>query len=760
MINKYTLFIEDEITNTWYDLDIDTVDFTTVFALDELQDISLRKDNYTKDLIINGTSKNNILLGRLYDISRHADNNLKQSTGFNFQANRYINCQLFENNIQLISGKLIVKNINVKNGVITYDCAILGNVFSFFNDIKDRELSDLDSIDDVITYNMATILDSWVSGDRYSFPTIDYGYDERPIIKDEEENEIIPDWYDNNYDFKNFRPAIYAKHYIDSIFRGWRLNESTNKYTQFDSSNNKLKKYSYSSEFINSNYFKSLIIPMNEMDFVKKVNGVWNTLSYPSSSFNTTLGRIRFFQSDGFNVGTSKYIKNVLVSGLHPDKQNPSMVQNDINVLVPLESNIKTSISITTSLTLKANMQGTFHVGLIDITALNYTGDPDTSTFVNTENMILKQTVSKSSSVDETYTINIINTEEVPLTGKYTFGVIKEGDVGINYSTTTININLGHPTTSTIIPVVESTTFKLLDSIPKNIKVGDFLKTIINMFNLYIIEDPNNPNKLIIEPYSTIFNKVLNKDFSGGVDWTNKLDSSNYKILTNIDLPTSYKFKFAEDDDMINEYYDTKLSSFGDRTINNINGLQEAKEIELIFAQTINAQTSKNDKNIPYIFKGEFFEGKKEPYTSKLRILHKNGTRISKEYQIHYRGVTVQSLSSYLQTSMIEKPISSQPIRSILTFGLPTEFLTSEIVTNDAYTLYHRFHNQQLLELNNSNLMLLEGDFLLNENDVSGLDFTTPIFIETQFGGCYWKLLELEYRNNYTTSKVKLQKIV
>lgn len=752
MNNTYTLFIQDETNNQWYDLDIDNIDFTTVFALDELQDISSRKDNYTKDLTINGTKKNNITLGRLYDISRHSTASAKQSVGYNFQPNKYINCQLFENNIQIITGKLLVKDINVKDGVITYSSTILGNVFSFFNEIKERELSDLDSIDDELVYDFPTVFDSW-SNDTlpYIFPSIDYGYDERTGDFDT---------YDNSYDFKNFRPTIYAKHYIDSIFRGWELNTDTNKYTQFDNSNNKLKKYSYTSNFINSNYFKSLIIPHNEMDFVKKVNGVWNTLSYPSSSFNSTLGRIRFFESGGFNVNNSKFFKTELVDNLHPDKQNSSMVQNDVSVLVPKESNIKTSISITTSLTLKANMQGTFHVGLIDITALNYTGDPNSSTFISVENMILKQTIVKSSSVDETYTINIVNTEEVPLTAKYTFGIIKEGSVGINYSTSTININFGHPTTSTLIPVVESTSFKLLDAIPKNIKVGDFLKSIINMYNLYLIEDPNNPNSLIIEPYGTIFNKVLNKDFSNGIDWTNKLDNSNYKLLTNIDLPTSYKFKFADDDDMVNEYYKTKLSTFGERTINNPNGLQDTKEIELIFAQTINVQTSKNDKNISYLYKGEFFSGKKEPYTSKLRILHRNGTRVAREYNIHYKGVTIQSLNSYLQTSMIEKPINSQPIKSILTFGLPTEFLTTEIVTNDAYTLYQRFHHQQLVELNNSNLMLLEGEFLLNENDVSMLDFTTPIYLETQFGGAHWKLLELEYRNNTTTSKVKLQKIV
>lgn len=748
--NKYTLFIEDEITSTWYDLDIDNIDFTTVFALDELQDLSSRKDNYTKDLTINGTSKNNILLGRLYDISRHADSNSKQSTGFNFQANKYINCQLFENNVQLITGKLLVKDIVVKNGNITYSCTILGNVFSFFNEIKDRNLSDLDSIDDTVTFSIGDIQDSWVktySQQKYVYPSIDFGYDDR----------TSGNTWDNSFDIKNFKPATRLKYILLSIFRGWRFDAVNEKYTQFDELGNKLKKYNVQSDFLNEDNFERLIIPSNQEYISKTQYGIVYDFSAPDISAG---GLFMLKGVLNINNSTNNYYTTPFVPDfeyLNVPTLNRRTGVNVTRGVKARDAGIKTTLNFSANVSLSIDVRGKFWVGVID---LNKTQD------ISVENMIVKTSIEQwlTPSTSLTKNLSSNSTIEIDANGHYILAYAREDQNPNNNTNGTIfirdtYISFGSTTSTSVYPVSIGDTYPLYKSLAKDVKVSDFVKSVLLMFNLYILQDSNNPNLFRIETYNKVFEKVQNYDFSIAVDWTAKMDNTNYKLLTNIDLPKAYNFKYAEDDDMANENFISRNSKqYGELNFNLPNGISDEKEIEVIFAPTLNVRTSLNDKEIPYICKAEsFFQGKKEPYQSKIRILYWNGRKSCVTYPLYYRGVTSQSIPYYGHSSML-KIDSNDNIVTTLFFDNPIEAYDSN--TGSQNTLFNLHYLNQLRELNNSNLMLLEGDFLLNENDISTLNFTTPIYLETQFGGAYWKLLELEYRNNYTTSKVKLQKIV
>lgn len=57
-------------------------------------------------------------------------------------------------------------------------------------------------------------------------------------------------------------------------------------------------------------------------------------------------------------------------------------------------------------------------------------------------------------------------------------------------------------------------------------------------------------------------------------------------------------------------------------------------------------------------------------------------------------------------------------------------------------------------------LIVAEFSAHLHENDISNLDFRKPIFIETPYGNAYFKLINVEYRNSETISKIRVMKIV
>jgi hypothetical protein len=87
----------------------------------------------------------------------------------------------------------------------------------------------------------------------------------------------------------------------------------------------------------------------------------------------------------------------------------------------------------------------------------------------------------------------------------------------------------------------------------------DFLKGLITMFNLVTLVDEDNPNNILIEPYSDVFiptataldpltgNTLANRGIQH--DWTDKIDVSEIKLTPLTDLNRKTIFKFVEDDD-------------------------------------------------------------------------------------------------------------------------------------------------------------------------------------------------------------------
>jgi hypothetical protein len=80
------------------------------------------------------------------------------------------------------------------------------------------------------------------------------------------------------------------------------------------------------------------------------------------------------------------------------------------------------------------------------------------------------------------------------------------------------------------------------------------------MFNLVSIPDKDNINNIIIEPYNEVF---LNNSDSEQLDWTEKIDVSEMKLIPLTDLNKNTIFKFVEDDeDYAFNVYRNSLSGF------------------------------------------------------------------------------------------------------------------------------------------------------------------------------------------------------
>ena len=96
----------------------------------------------------------------------------------------------------------------------------------------------------------------------------------------------------------------------------------------------------------------------------------------------------------------------------------------------------------------------------------------------------------------------------------------------------------------------------LLQTLRGELGQWDFLKGLMTMFNLVTLPDEDNPSNIKIEPYGDIFmssNDAANPNFfddtSIELDWTDKIDVSEMKLMPLTDLNKSTIFKFVEDDE-------------------------------------------------------------------------------------------------------------------------------------------------------------------------------------------------------------------
>lgn len=780
MENNYSLYIFSDVSNDYERLDIEDNDMLVIFSLENIQDVTTRKDNITKGITLKGTKQNNIALGHLYNISSYSESSYHKDIGHNFVRNRMVRCILLENNIEIINGKLLINEVNINNSIVTYDCTIIGNQVSFFGELSDRELSELNSLNDVIPFTISQIRNTWSFplNYKYIFGQLDYGIDERPILYQTDEEgqpyEVVPNWHDSSYDLRNFRPQIWLKSYFDAIFCGWRYDTVNEKYTQFDANGYPLNLYNYSIETLGNDNFNNIFISNNEEQLTYDYTGILTSLPTINHTYSAlVLGGESIMKTPNilFPINTSsintsyfesyEIPKGFIAYQYESKTEGRFLVKSTAptNAFKTKDKYLRSKITITGSITLPSDWKGTYHFGLCDVSEKK-----------EIMNMRFAQKIEKPNTGVITFPINY-ESDVQDIAGDYILAIRRENQLpeNINVDTdivvTNLNIKFGDINVISKIPYALGDNINLFNTIPKGVKVKDFVKSVMTMFNLYIVSDPNSRNGFIIKPYSKFYKDVINLNREIAIDWTEKIDFENYSLKGNQNLPKTYTFKFAEDTDIMNEKYKQETTkSYGNITVVDSEGLQGEKQVEVLFAPTINLSHSMNKKNLPVIYKGDgFLQGKKKPFNSKIRLMYHNGEVITDQYSIHHKGTEVTKLSTYQYSSMLKiDPITQQATESLL-FELPQYYYTLNNTPNDfSIALFDRYHKEQLNTLTNNNIIIAEFKAFLTESDIADISntFQKPIYIQSEYGNAYFKLLEVEYTNNYTASNIKMMKII
>ena len=530
-------------------IDVDTaVQFPINFSVGDIKDPFAKKGVKSYKFSIVGSKETNQLLNHYYDINivdGTYNNNLKQKVailrnGVIILDNAYM---------QLLSIKKQTHDV-YSDQEIVYDIEVGDDVTSFFTEITNKYLDDLDFKDMVHTYEASEVIASYSNSAIRDNVLLTGGY-----------KYVLPYTDLTKYKLEECRPAI-------SVYEYWnRIHQNAGyqwEWNGFDSDQIRMDKLwiPYNGDKpMSSDRMINLVAAENSAplvfdnplalgwnipaeDFiidtdVQDLSGVYDsatgiytsaiytgasgidatfeieyTFEYDNPSASTAyLTRIGGLIAPGsWELTGSVYFRNIsfgVDSGL-------AVFQNDL-----LESSLATPYTLAPGLNTVGS--GTIQTATIPITWLTFTQQIKTKIKVDLLKsdplMNFRSSISSGTLIDVKPYLTITSIKMI---------IIPRADAyGYNSS---VNLN---------------------DFVPRKIKQSDFIKSIANMYNLVIVPDATNDRRIIY--------KTRDDYYDGGIekDWTAKIATDKGSDISFISNTNAKKItlSYKPDSDVVNKDY-------------------------------------------------------------------------------------------------------------------------------------------------------------------------------------------------------------
>jgi hypothetical protein len=702
----------------------------------DIKDITAQKGSYSKTIVLPNSKETQKVLGQLFEIN----------IGINdasFNVNRKVPAVLLQDEVPVLEGYFQLKAINKRSPsdvsfdeIVTYEGLIFQDTTSFFEIIDKKDLTALSfsGYNHVFAFSAVTASSGYTWTDGYVYPW-----------------HWTPKSY---YDLSEFRPAFFVKTIWDKIFAD--------------------AGFSYVSDFLNSDPFTKLIIPFTgknlEISDLEKESREFrvsvssaNTISYSANStiytpllsiawvpvypFNDETTGINFDGSkNNFNISNSNwdvkatgtYLLDTRLSGtvtFTPDitffgQNNAARIVAKMHIIVNGVEPYPPIVSPS------------FSLGPIIVTggtAYTY------GWFVGADDVALEL------NIGDTVTFLVeVNYESLVIGGGYptTHTGNFRADFNTAYSETDNFVNVTAQKTG--LNVAPGDVMDMDDLVPGKIKQRDFVKSFVDMFNLYIQVDSNNVNRLIINTREEFFAQSANTY----VDWSDKMDyTQEYKVQLLSELQEkTLDFTWKEDKDYLNQNYRENTGFlYGEYKINFDNDFTRGtKVISPIFTSTPLARTlapisatTGNGMITPYLTPG---------VDQNIRVLYYGGPLPTDTYNMSYvnlNGTTgLTPLNFYNYAGHFDNPLDPD-------FDLNwnvNEFyyynaVNSGVTDNNLYNKYWKSYVNLIAESK-----VLTAYFNLSEYDINDLSFQRKIWIRDS----YWYPTKI---TDYSAVRPQLTKV-
>lgn len=748
-MNRYYIIADNVELDTNDDIDV-----SLNYQIDDIMNIEKRKTDFSKTLTLPGTPKNNIFFKNIFDV---------QIDSQNFNVAKSIKCHIRCGDNTVMRGYLQLLDIVIDNKEVEYQVSVSGSIKNILNDLADYTMRNLDLSEYNHIRNRTNIAKSW------SYTVKSYGSDlimsgpgrgyVYPYIVTGDTTNIMYRW--NIYDAY---PAPYIKTLWDKMFE--------------------FAGFTYTSKFINSEYFKKLIFPYTEDKIEKSAEQVdlettrigSNTTSY------TTLVPLRNRGSSWWKNYTdiANYFPLFRESGTVTDNGNDLEFQDGLN---SWQQNANGGIYVCQS----AGYYDVAFTGKVFPYVVHVNGKTDMELKegqfkylyrLKKNGQILDASYNGSGVAGANGLVNYFGLSSgthaspwIDLGTQVFFDVSADNvylnvgdviriDIGFEYGNDVkwygssddkhkVGLLLkqsynGSFTKLTVTPSSNQSMgndeIDLTATLSDKLKMKDFFLSIVQMFNLIVMDNPNKENDLIIEPRDDFFNSKQRVR-----DWTYKIDNdSDIKISPMSELDAkAYRYTYTKDEDFYNkEYTDETGKVYGEYQIDVINDFSDViKKTELIFAPTPDAEKYINPGSVgrvaPFFVEksDEDFKAKKV----KPRILFYSGLQpTDKTFLLQDSPVGHNTTYyEYPYCGMWDLPYDAT---ESLEFGWSDKvYWTSNSVPVN--NLYNKFHKATMNNIIDINARLMECKIHLTPKEIADFDFRDIIFFQDKG---YWRVNKIK----------------
>lgn len=704
------------------------------FNLADVREPDKRKASRSLTINIEASNEVNKCFENIFEVNIATQYfNKNKKTPVKYFVNEILN---FEGSLQLI--KIVVK----PDKSIVYECSVIGAGGSLFVEIGEKlirgnavtsENLDFSAYDH--TYNRATQISSRTNagtGLSYVYPFVDRGTNGGS---------------DTIFNVKDFFPCFHVYEYVKKIIEK--------------------AGYTFTSTILNSAEFKKYIVYPNIDKIELDQSQLDNRQFYVGlSSDLTVIANTNYYlnllneTSPFFDVGNQvfgNYAKinytgyyNIVAS----NKIEVTFNHTDTNVAYAIITNLQPNTIINKS-----------------IDNINYSNLTFNNTILQDSNNNSKFTINNNQSKEFSHEVA---TGEIILTAN---DYIRSNFfLNANYYIIDYYNNLNNLITPTgtltltykLKSGVNKTSFYMLatkkeafegnailvnNALPIKIKQKDFLKSIIQAFNLYVDLDPNNNKNLIIESFDAFYNTLPVKSYEGKTD----LDKDQ-TINPNLLEGKRYIYSYKDDTDYWNDRYKKKWNeTFGTHQTDVDNDfIKTDKKNELIFSPTPNIANYGLGIAHPRIYKEEGQGGSiiKKPFAQNIRLLVCGGVKTTiNAYTYKEVNQTDLITNDYLYAGHTDDPFNPT---IDLNFGLPKEvyynYIGAYFTNNNLYNRYHAYYLKNLIDRDSR----IETKYLwVNAKDINEFNFRNRVFVD----GAYWIVNKIENYNPLSENSTKFELI-
>lgn len=703
-------------------------------SISDIRELGTKSGAVSKTIVLPGTASVNKVFEHIFDV------NILLGT---YNPNLKVEAVYYINEFQQIKGDLqLISIIHKPEGYLEYNCNILGRETGLFVSIGEKFLTDINFSRFDHVFDKTRIKNSWATsyqlsgvatpftiGDGYTYGHIRYGTDAS----------------DSQKDVTDFKTCISVREYLREIFTA--------------------AGYSWNSAFLDGSFLRHLYIPSNrdkiertaaEIAASQYYIGINTLIDSAITSSVVAVGQGPF--AGGFFP--MKYTKNTSPyfdpSGQH-DVTGAGSPAYSTTIAFTGNYNVVAKIALE----MTVNCGAYAGVGRWDVSTTNWWIWIDKST----DGGITWSTIANIPLNNVASTQNTFGTYKAFVSGsaqassvylqagnkiRVRYADITPGNDEIHIYQDAISTNAPNGTAFTYNirqttgsgneyyailsdpSVKDGNNLSVNNTIPQNIKQKDFLKWILNKFNLYCELDKVNDKLMIIEPRDSFYTNNIE-------NWTDKVDySKDFEILPMGSLDARrYIFKDKDDKDYWNDLYQKQyIDNYGLKRLDvNNDFLNGEHTIETGFSPTPNVGNSSNNIICPHIYTKDGTTIKSASYN--IRLLYYGGLKSSGNswaFTGAFSGTTTESQYAYM--GHVDNPVAPT---IDLNWWFPKEiyytFILAYFTNNNSF---NAFWSKFITEITDPNSKIIRCYVYLNEKDIHRFTFRNKIYIDGPHGAGYY----------------------